>query len=187
MEAYDNRGLPITDNENGLKTLLIRISSTKAMGELENFRHKEMTEANLLPWEFEYCVEKIEIAFTDLECHYQAIEVVLDEMIEKNKVRKELGLPLFSLKKAFERLDKAGMRNCVMDSFSRVKNICQLSKSRDGFAVKTLLTHQVVNLNRQESQDFSQEKPKPLFGFLAPKKEEEKNNIENRGNYFGRY
>lgn len=181
-ELYDNRGMPYADNDTNFKQNLIRTSKTELLGLLEELRHKEMTDSFITDDEAEYCIRTLEIAQNNIEIHYEIISKYMDILIAKNKERKKIGLPLINLVAEFDKYDRGTMKPTIQRDVSRVKNICQMAKSRNGIAVKTLTTQQVVNLNRNEQ--FAIDPPKkPSIWDIGKKKEENPNQIKGGGPY----
>ena len=176
MEQYDNRGLPYADNDTNFKQNLIRTSKTAELGLLEDFRHKEMTDSFITPEEADYCISQLESTQSFIEITHSILERRVEYLIRLNKERKKSGKKLISIEKEFEKYKRRILQPTVQRLMSRVKNICQIAKSRDGIGVKTLTTNQVVHLSREETKNFDEDKPKPLLGNLF-KKQTEKNDF----------
>lgn len=185
MEAsYDNRGMPHADNETNFKQNLIRTSKTEELGMLEELRHVEMTNSFISDSEAEYCIRTLEVAQNNIEIHFEIIGRYMDHIIDLNKARRQDGRRLISVEKEFKKYKAACLMPTIQRDVSRVKNICQIAKSRGGIAVKTLTTHQVVNLNRQDDY-IHEEQQKSIFGFMQPKKKEEVKPMERGSNPYG--
>jgi len=186
MEAYDNRGLPYADNDTNFKQNLIRTSKTEELGWLEEFRHKEMTDAFITDDEAEYCIRTLEVVQNNIEIHHEIISKYLDHLLKINRTRKMQGLKLISLEKEFLKYKKGCLMPTIQRDMSRIKNICQISKSRNGIGVKTLTTQQTVMVSHAENRNFEPEKPKSIFGFLQPKPKQDPNKpVERGGNPYG--
>lgn len=171
MEQYDNRGMPYADNETNFKQNLIRTSKTELLGMLEELRHKEMTDSFITDDEAEYCIRTLEVAQNNIEIHYEIISKYIDYIILLNKDRKKNNLRLISISKEFDKYDRAVLKPTIQRDVSRVKNICQIAKSRNGIAVKTLTTQQVVTLARNELSSIPEQK-KPSIWDIGKKKPE---------------
>lgn len=164
-------GYSFPDNDNVFRQNQLKLSTNPGIkAEIEKFRYKELVDGFLTE-------DKIEWVDTLLQC-VQGYDEVNQEIIDLYKVeigkenyeRKLKSLPEISID--FEPEEKIFLYPTIFRMWAESKNICQLSKAKNGIGVRTASTQTLIHEQKQQyNENLLPKKNEGILGSFGKKPE----------------
>jgi hypothetical protein len=166
----DTSGYSYAENEVSFKQNQLKLSSNRwVFANMEKYRFKEMVDSFNSPERAEWVDELLQLTNSADEINQDIIELYVEEVTKLNESLPDGEKILIDTEKPI------CLTPTVHRFWSEAKNICQLSKSIEGIAVKTANTQKLIQMEERSNRDFfkrEDENKRGLLGFGGKKPEQ---------------